>query len=114
MLRKILIGCAIFLALLAGAAAYLYHKIQPSIREAEARIEAERKILTPRIVSGDKRIERHAFYTGNAIGDISAILVGWPADREGAEIAVVGSQGADFVDWAGQVKKKVRFAIEQH
>jgi len=41
------------------------------------------------------------------------MCVGWPADREGADIAVVGSQGADFIDSTGQVKKQVRFSIEQ-
>lgn len=114
MLRKMLIGCAIFLTLLVGAAAYIYHKIQPSIREAEARVEAERKMLTPRIVAGDGLVETQPFYTGTAIGDISQILVGWPADQEGAEIAVVGSHGADFIDSEGQVKKQVRFAVEQY
>jgi hypothetical protein len=93
MLRKILIGCAIFLVLLVGTAAYIYRKLQPSIREAGARVEAERKMLTPRIVAGDGLLETHPFYIGNAIGGISQILVGWPADREGAEIAVVGSRG---------------------
>jgi hypothetical protein len=39
--------------------------------------------------------------------------VGWPADREQAEIAVVGNQGVDFVESAGQIKKQVRFSIEQ-
>jgi hypothetical protein len=39
--------------------------------------------------------------------------VGWPADREGADIAVVGSQGTDFVDSAGQIKKQVRFSMRQ-
>ncbi|HUJ31014.1 MAG TPA: hypothetical protein VLY23_07010 [Candidatus Acidoferrum sp.] len=114
MLRKILIGLAIFLLFLVSAAAYIYHKIQPSIREAEKLAEAENKMLTPRMVAGGGRFERRAFYTGSGIGDISQILVGWPADREGTEIAVVGSQGADFVDSVGQLKKQVRFAIQQH
>jgi hypothetical protein len=113
MLRRILIGFAIVLILLAGSAAYLYHKFAPSIREAEARAKIENKLLTPRIVAGGGSFERSVFYTGNGIGNISQILLGWPADREGAEISVVGSQGADFIDSTGQVKKEVRFAIEQ-
>ena len=36
-----------------------------------------------------------------------------PADHEGADIAVVGAQGAHFVDAAGQLKKSVRFSIEE-
>jgi len=114
MLRKILIGCAIFLVLLVGTAAYIFRKLQPSIREAGERVEAERKMLTPRILVGDRLLETHPFYIGNAIGGISQILVGWPADREGAEIAVVASHGADFIDSEGQVKKQVRFAMEQY
>jgi hypothetical protein len=114
MIRKMLIGCGIFLALFVGVAAYLYHRIEPSIREAQTQLEAERKMLAPRVLVGDGRFQRHAFYTGNSIGAISQILVGWPADREGAEIAVVGGLGADFIDSAGQVKKQVRFAIEQY
>jgi hypothetical protein len=39
--------------------------------------------------------------------------VGWPADREGTDIAVVASQGADFIDSTGQIKKQVRFSIQQ-
>jgi hypothetical protein len=114
MLRKILIGCAIFLVLLVATAAYIFRKLQPSIREAGERVEAERKMLTPRILVGDRLLETHPFYIGNAIGGISQILVGWPADREGAEIAVVASHGVDFIDSEGQVKKQVRFAMEQY
>jgi hypothetical protein len=113
MLRRILISFAIVLILLVGGAAYLYHKFAASIREAEARAKSENKLLTPRIIAGGGSFERSVFYTGNGIGDISQILLGWPADREGAEIAVVGSQGADFIDSTGQLKKEVRFAIEQ-
>lgn len=114
MLRKILISTAVFLILLVGSAAYIYHKIQPSIREAYARADAEKKMLTPREIVGAERFEKSGFYTGHDIGDISQILVGWPADREAAEIVAVGAEGADFVDSAGHVKKQVRFAIEQH
>jgi len=113
MLQKILIGFAILLLLLVGAGAFLYHKIQPSIREAEARSEAERKMLQPRRIKGEGNFERRAFYTGEDLGNISQIRVGWPADREGTDIAVVGNQGADFVDSTGQIKKQVRFSIQQ-
>jgi hypothetical protein len=113
MLQKILIGFAIILLLLLGAGAFLYHKLQPSIREAEAEAEAKQKMLQPRLIKGEGNFGRRAFYTGDGLGNISQIRVGWPADREGADIAAVGSQGADFVDSTGQIKKKVRFSIEQ-
>lgn len=113
MLRKILIGFSILLLVLAGASAFLYHKIQPSIRDAEVRAEARQKMLQPRIVKGDGDFERHTFHTGQGLGHVSQIRAGWPADREGADIAVIGSQGADFVDSTGQTEKQVRFKVEQ-
>jgi hypothetical protein len=113
MLRKILIGLAVLMLLLAGAGAFLYHKIQPSMRAAEARDEEEQRVLQPRLIKGERNFERRAFYTIEGLGNISQIRVGWPADREGADIAVVGSQGADFIDSTGKVKKQVRFSIEQ-
>jgi hypothetical protein len=113
MVRKILMGFALLLLIFVAAGAFLYHKLQPSIRAAEARDEQEQKILQPRLIRGEGNFERRAFYTSEGLGNISQILAGWPADREGADIAVVGSQGADFIDSTGQVKKRVRFSIEQ-
>jgi len=52
MLRKILIGLAVLLLLLVGAGVFLYYKIQPSIRAAEARDKEEHKILQPRLIRG--------------------------------------------------------------
>ena len=113
MIRKILIGLAVFTVLVVASGVFLYYKIRPSIREAEARIEAKQKMLQPRLVKGEGDFERRTFYTGEGLGNISEIRVGWPADREGARMAVVGSQGADFLESTGQVKKQVRFAMEQ-
>src|SRR5277367_2135495 len=113
MLRKVLIGLVIAFILVIGAGAYLYHKIAPSIRAAEARTEAQKKMLVPRVITGGEDFGRQPFYTGNGLGTIWQILVGWPADRQGADIAVVGNQGTDFVDATGQVKKQVRLALEQ-
>jgi hypothetical protein len=109
MLRKMPIGFAILFLLLVGAGVYLYLKVQPILREAEAR----QRMLQPRPIKGEGNFERSAFYTGESLGDTSQIRVGWPADREGAAIAVVGAQGAHFVDSAGQLKKSVRFSIEE-
>jgi hypothetical protein len=113
MLRKILIGLSVLLLLLAGAGVFLYYKIRPSIREAEARDDVEKKILQPRLIKGEGNFEKRAFYAAEGLGNISQILIGWPADREGADIAVVGSRGADFIDLAGRFKKQVRFSAEQ-
>jgi hypothetical protein len=113
MLRKILIGFSIFLLLLIAAGFFLFLKIQPSIRAAEARAGEEQKLLQPRLIRGEGSLDRRAFYTSQGLGNISQVRLGWPADREGTEIAVVGNQGADFVDLNGQIKKQVRFSIEQ-
>jgi hypothetical protein len=113
MLRKILIGLAILVVLLVAGGALLYLKLQPGIRAAEARAEKLEKILQPRLIKGKGSFERHIFYTGEGLGNISQIQAGWPAVLEGAEITVVGDHGADFIDSTGQKKKQVRFSIEQ-
>jgi hypothetical protein len=113
MLRKILFGFAILVLLLVTASVFLYVKLQPSIRAAEKRAAEEQKTLQPRLIRGEGSFERRAFYIGEGLGNISQIRVGWPADREGADIAVVGSQGADFIELTGQKKKQIRFSIEQ-
>ncbi len=113
MLRKILIGFVVLLLLLVATGVFLYYKIQPSIREAEARAAEEERILQPRLLKGEHDFERRLFYASEGLGNISQIRMAWPADREGGDIAVVGSQGADFIDLAGRLKKQVRFSIEQ-
>jgi hypothetical protein len=114
MIRKILIGLAMFLLLLAGASAYLYWKVRPRIREFRRRAELEQKMLVPGLVKGEGRFGRHRFYTDETLGDVSQILEGWPASRERAEIVIVSSRGADFVDSDGKVKKQVRFSVDEH
>jgi hypothetical protein len=113
MFRKILIGLAAFVLFLVAVGAYFYHKLQPSLRAYEARTAEEENLLQPRLVTGSGTFDKRVFYSGTGLGNISQIRLGWPADREGAEIALVASQGADFIDSSGQVKKRVRFAIEQ-
>jgi hypothetical protein len=110
MLKKILIGFAVLLLLLIGPVAFLAHKMRPLIQESRAQAESERKLLQPRLV-GEGRFAKSTFYTSQRLGAISQIRVGWPADREGADLVVAGGQGADFLDLSGGVKKQVRFAI---
>jgi hypothetical protein len=112
MLRKVLIGLVIGLILVTGAGVYLYHKFAATMRRVEEQVAAQRKLLAPRVMTGRGNFERRTFYTGDGLGNISQILAGWPADREGADIAVVGNQGTDFVDATGHVKKRVRLSIE--
>jgi hypothetical protein len=114
MLRKILAGLAIFFLLLIVAGALFYHfEIKPTLRRLGERSETQRKMLQPRVIEAAGKFGRRVFYAGSGLGNISQIRVGWPADREGADIAVVAAQGADFIDRTGQVKKQVRFSIEQ-
>jgi hypothetical protein len=113
MLRKLLIVLLIFLLMLVGVGAFLYLKLRPSIREAKVREEATEKMLHPRLLEGNGKFEGRAFYSAEGLGDISQIAVGWPADREGADIAVVGSHGANFISSTGEFKRKVRFSIVQ-
>ena len=113
MLRKILIGLGVLAFLLVAAGAYLYHKIQPGLRAYQEQVAAEEKLLQPRVVIGNGAFDKRIFYNSSGLGNISQIRLGWPADREGAEIALVASQGADFIDYSGQVKKRLRFEIQQ-
>jgi hypothetical protein len=114
MLRKMLIGFAVFVLFLAGAGTFLYyHEIKPQLRELGARSQAQQKMLQPRQVKGEGKFEKRSFYSDAGLGEISQIRAAWPADREGADIAVVGAQGVDFIGFAGQAKKQVRFSIQQ-
>jgi hypothetical protein len=70
-------------------------------------------MLQARQVKGEGKFEKRSFYSDAGLGEISQIRVGWPADREGADIAVVGAQGVDFIGSAGEVKRQVRFSIQQ-
>lgn len=114
MLKKAIIAVSIFLALLIAAGVFVYYKLSPDIKEVEARAEQEQKLLQPRLVKGSGKFERHPFYTNERLGNISQIRVGWPADREGADIVVVGSRGADFIDLASQIKKQIQFSTNQN
>jgi hypothetical protein len=114
MLRKLLLGFSILAVLLCASGLFLYRKMRPSLRAAAERDWKERNALQPRVVSGEGSFEKRSFYVGEGLGNISQVRVGWPADLEGIDIAVVASQGTDFIDSVGQTKKRVRFSTEQH
>lgn len=110
MLTKVIIGLAIIVIVFVGAGVYLYYRIRPGILEGRALIKRQQELLAPRLIVGAGKFHKQAFYTGDHLGTISQILVGWPAVREGADMVVVGSLGADFVTSSAQLKKQVRFA----
>lgn len=113
MLRKILIGSAIFMAVVVASAAFLYHKASRTFEEIEAAQAEGQKLLQPRIVLGERAFARRPFYEAEGVGNISEMRVGWPADREGASIAVVGGEGVDFLDGTAKLEKQVRFEVQQ-
>ena len=104
MLRKILIALAVLVLLLLSAGVYVEHVSEHFLQQqAKARPE-------PALIKGEGLFQKRLFYTGEGLGNISQILVGWPADREGATIAVVGNKGAHFLDLNGRAKKRIAFA----
>lgn len=108
--RNALIGVASLALLLLAAGAFLYFKVvAPGVRIAEAELEAKKAKLQPRIIIGQGDFKKRLFYASDELGRISEVRFGWPADREAADIAVVGSHGVDFIDAAGHVKQTVRF-----
>lgn len=66
--------------------------------------------LEPRVLIGAGQFRKSTFYKGEDLGEVTEILVGWPADREGAALTVVGNRGAHFLDNSGLLKKQVRFS----
>jgi hypothetical protein len=105
MMRKILLAVGIVLVVLVGTA-YLIHRLAEFVRKADS---AQAEKLVPAIVKGDGQFEKRVFYSSYGLGSISQILVGWPADKEGAAVAVVGNKEAHFLDLSGQLKKQIRF-----
>jgi hypothetical protein len=104
MLRKILIVLTILFLLVVGAGICVHYWTQAYLkREAKARPE-------PRLLIGEGRFDKRVFYAGDELGNISQILVGWPADKEGAALAVVGNKGAHFLDATGRSTKWIGFS----
>ena len=107
MLRKILIAIALLIAVLVCAGIYFFHRLDSQLAR-DSREEQQK--LKPGVITGDGQFEKGTFYTGADLGEISQILVGWPAEREGASLTVVGNQGAHFLDVSAALKKQIRFS----
>ena len=104
MLRKLLIGLTILCLLLVGAGISLHYWTEAHLkREAKAAPE-------PRLIKGQGHFNKRLFYTGDGLGNISQILVGWPANKEGAALAVVGNKGAHFLSLTGRPTKWIGFS----
>jgi hypothetical protein len=107
MLRKILIGLALLVIFVIAAAAYFIHRIDSQLaRESEVKL----KKLEPHVATGFGMFKKSTFYKEDGLGEVTEILFGWPADREGGTPTVVGNHGADFLTSDGKLKKQVRFS----
>jgi hypothetical protein len=108
-LKKILLGSALLVIALIGAASYLIHRLYSQLeREQQVELQA----LQPQVVRGAAEFQSHEFYKSDGLGNISQIKIGWPANLEGASIAVVGDNGADFLDDDRALKKHVEFSAK--
>ncbi|MGA2483337.1 MAG: hypothetical protein ABSF92_09480 [Candidatus Acidiferrales bacterium] len=107
MLRKILIAFGLFILALIVLDVYFVHRIDSQLaRDSREKL----KKLEPRVIRGAGQFRKSTFYRGAGLGEVTEILVGWPADLEGAALTVVGNLGAHFLDNGGRLKKEVRFA----
>jgi hypothetical protein len=107
MLRKILIALALLMLALTVGGVYLFHRIDSKLtRDNREKLEK----LEPRVITGAGQFKKSTFYKGEDLGEVREILVGWPANREGAALTVVGNRGAHFLDNSGLLKKRVRFS----
>ena len=107
MLRKILLALALLLVVLVGVGIYFFHRLDSEF--ARDSLEEQKK-LEPRVIIGGGRFDKTMFYSGANLGEITQIQAGWPADREGATITVVGNQGAHFLDVSAGLKKQIHFS----
>ena len=107
MLGKILIAVAVVFVILVSGGIYVVHWAHQELAR-DAQVDEQE--LRPRVIKGEEEFERHDFYNGADVGNISEILVGWPADREGAVLTIVGNEGALFLDANHQPIKEICFS----
>jgi hypothetical protein len=63
-----------------------------------------------RVLLGRDWLDKKVFYQSKGIGEVSQILMGWPADREGADLMVAGNKGVQFLDLGGHMVKAISFS----
>lgn len=107
MLRKILIAFAVLILGLIVVGVYVFHRIESQLaRDSRENLQK----LQPRVITGSGLLKKTTFYKAEDLGEVTEILAGWPADREGAVLTVVGDRGAHFLDNRGLLKKQIRFS----
>jgi hypothetical protein len=107
MLRKITLGIAMLIASVIGLGLYLMHRYE-SKWEQESREQLQK--LEPRVITGDREFTKKVFYAGSDLGEVTQILVGWPAGREAAALTLVGKKKVDFLDANAGLKKQITFS----
>jgi hypothetical protein len=107
MWRKALIALGLCVVLLAAVGIYSFSRLESQF---ERRTKEQQKKLQPRVTTGEHLFEKRVFYMGQGLGEVAQVLSGWPADREGAFLTVVGNEGVHFLDESGILKKQIRFS----
>ena len=107
MLGKILLGIALLIVSVIGVGLYLMHRYE-SKWEQESREQLQK--LEPRIITGDREFTKKVFYAGSDLGEVTQILVGWPAGRGAAALTLVGKKQVDFLDANAALKEQITFS----
>jgi hypothetical protein len=107
MLRRVFIAVALPILALVAVGIYVIHRSESYLAKV---VREDQQKWQPRMITGSGRFDKSTFYTDVNLGEISQILLGWPADREGAVLSVVGNKGADFLDARGGLKLQIQFS----
>jgi hypothetical protein len=107
MLRKILLTiAALSLLLLAIGGVFVYRTMSRLDQDSRAILQK----LSPRIVAGEGLLSKRVFYAVDDGQQFWQVLVGWPADRNSAQVAAISSDGVSFLDDGGREQKFLRFS----
>ena len=107
MLRKIILGIAALIVSVIAVALYLMHRYE-SKWEQESREQLQK--LVPRVITGDREFAKKVFYAGSDLGEVTQILIGWPAGRGAAAVTLVGKKKVDFLEANAGLKKQITFS----
>jgi len=77
--------------------------------ERPKRLEMPQELSTGKILVGKGVLEKELFYEDNQLGLVTDISYGEHDSSDGAEIVIVGTQGAAFVKREGESEKSVLF-----
>jgi hypothetical protein len=92
------------------AVRFVVRSVASAERLAKANFVRPANLDEPRVVVGEGIFQKSDSPAGNGLGEITEIHFGWPADREGAQMVLVGAYGAGFFDASGRQVKRVSFS----